>query len=82
MWRSFEVVKEALALVRKISDQLAEGKAGEVKKVHKFNFLFPIILMRVIIKKTNVLTVAMQKHELNVYVYDTQLYEQIEAVVM
>ena len=68
MWRSFEVVQEALPIVEKTEgDQSAKGKACVLqKKILKFDFIFAIMFMRVIMKKTKILTVAMQKPELNI----------------
>ena len=68
MWRSFEAVKEALALVGEMErDQSAKAKAsGLQKKILKFDFIFAIMFMRVIMKMTKILTVQMQRPELNI----------------
>ena len=69
MWRSFEVVEEALALVKKTEgDQSAKGKVCVLqKKFLKLNFIFAIMFIYMLItKKTKVLTVAMPKPELNI----------------
>ena len=68
MWRSFEAVEEALALVGEMEcDQSAKAKAsGLQKKILKFDFIFAIMFMPVIMKMTKILTVQMQKPELNI----------------
>ena len=59
IWRSFEAVKDALALVEEMErDRSAKAKASELKnKILKFDFMFALMFMRVIMKMTKILTV-------------------------
>ena len=68
MWQSFEAVKDALALVEEMEcDWSAKAKASGLKnKILKFDFIFALMFMLVIMKMTKILTVEMQKSELNI----------------
>ena len=68
MWRSFEAEKDALALVEEMErDRSAKAKASGLKnKILKFDYIFALIFMRVIMKMTKILTVEMQKSDLNI----------------
>ena len=69
MWRSFEAVKDGFTLVEEIErDQSAKAKAsGLQKKILKFDFIFAITFMPVIMKINKILIVQMQKTDLNVW---------------
>jgi hypothetical protein len=62
VWSSFEAIINSLAEVsEKDNDALARTKAASLrKKIAKFEFVFAIMFMRWIMRKTNILTVQMQ----------------------
>ena len=68
VWSSFEAIRDALGEVaEKDRDDLARGKAANLrKKMAKFDFVFAIMFMRLIMKMTKILTIQMQKPELNI----------------
>ncbi|XP_046843246.1 uncharacterized protein LOC124437305 isoform X2 [Xenia sp. Carnegie-2017] len=68
VWRSFEAIRNALAEIAKIdNNSLTRTKATSLcKKMVKFEFVFAVMFMRFIMRKTKILTVQMQKPELNI----------------
>ena len=69
MWRSFEAIKDALLTLSKMDgiESLVKTKAAALhNKVLQFNFIFAIMFMRLIMKMTKILTMEMQKEELNI----------------
>ena len=68
VWSSFEAIRNALAKVEENDrDGLAGTKAASLrKKMAKFDFVFAMMFMRLIMKMTKILTVQMQKPELNI----------------
>ena len=67
-WSSFEALKKALMeIAEKDNDALARTKAASLrKKMAKFEFVFAMMFMRLIMRKTKILTVQMQNQELNI----------------
>ena len=68
VWSSFEAVRKALKEVsEKDKDGNARTKAASLhKKMAKFEFVFAVMYMRLIMRKTKILTVQMQNPELNI----------------
>ena len=67
-WSSFEAIRNALAEVaEKDNDALTRSKAASIrKKMAKFDYIFALMFMRLIMRMTKILTVQMQKPELNI----------------
>ena len=68
VWSSFEATRKALTeIAEKDNDGLARTKAAFLcKKMAKFEFVFTVMFMRLIMRKTKILTVQMQNPELNI----------------
>lgn len=68
IWRSFEAIKDALAVIESMKcDTTTTRKASSLlKKILDFNFVFAIMFMRLVMTKTQILTTEMQKPELNI----------------
>ena len=68
MWRSFEAIKDALAVIEGMDcDPVTTRKASLLlKRILEFNFICAIMFMRLIMKKTQILTTEMQKPGLEV----------------
>ena len=68
VWSSFEAIRNALAEVaEKDNDALTRSKSASLrKKMAKFDFIFALMFMRLIMRMTKILTVQMQKPELNI----------------
>jgi hypothetical protein len=68
VWSSFEAIRKALVqIAEKDNDGTARTKAASLhEKMAKFNFVFAMMFMRLIMRKTKVLTVQMQNPELNI----------------
>ena len=72
MWRSFEAIKDVLLNLSTMDgvDSSAQTKAASLHgKVLKFDFMFALMFMRLIMKITKILTIQMQKEELNILDY-------------
>jgi hypothetical protein len=69
MWRSFEAIKDVLLTLSKMDgiDSSAQTRAASLHgKVLRFNFMFALMFMHLIMKITKILTIQMQKEELNI----------------
>jgi hypothetical protein len=69
MWRSFEAIKDVLLTLSTMDgiDSSAQTRAASLHgKVLKFDFMFALMFMRLIMKITKILTIQMQKEELNI----------------
>lgn len=68
VWSSFEAIRNALAEIaeKDRDDSVRKRAAGLQKKMTKFDFVFTIMFMRLIMKMTKVLTIQMQKSDLNI----------------
>ena len=69
MWRSFEAIKDVLLTLSTMDgvDSSAQTRAASLHgKVLKFDFMFALMSMRLIMKITKILTIQMQKEELNI----------------
>ena len=68
VWSSFEAIRNALAEVaQKDNDALTRSKSASLrKKMAKFDFIFALMFMRLIMRMTKILTVQRQKPELNI----------------
>jgi hypothetical protein len=68
VWSSFEAIRKALVqIAEKDNDGTARTKAASLhEKMAKFDFVFAMMFMRLIMRKTKVLTVQMQNPELNI----------------
>ena len=59
--------KALMEIEEKDNDTVARTKAASIrKKMTKFEFVFAVMFMRLIMRKTNILTVQMQNLELNI----------------
>ena len=69
MWRSFSAVKDALDTLSnsRSVDKLTRDNASRLyDHVVEFNFMFALMYMRLMMKITKILTMEMQKTELNI----------------
>ena len=69
MWRSFEAIKDVLLTLSTMDgvDSSAQTRAASLHgKVLKFDFMFALMSVRLIMKITKILTIQMQKEELNI----------------
>ena len=69
MWRSFEAIKDVLLTLSTKDgvDSSAKTRAASLHgKVPKFDFMFALMFMRLIMKIINILTIQMQKEKLKI----------------
>ena len=69
MWRSFEAIKDVLLTLSTMDgvDSSAQTRTASLHgKVLKFDFMFALMFMGLIMKITKILTIQMQKEELNI----------------
>ena len=69
VWNSFDAVEEALKLVsvQEKIDKATRNKADSLRnKMLKFNFIFSLMFMRLIMNKTKIMTMELQKESLNI----------------
>ena len=69
MWRSFSAVKNALdtlSSLRSVDKPTTDNASRLFDHVVDFNFMFALMYMRLMMKITKILTMEMQKTELNI----------------